>query len=97
MVELMFAVLPAEGTHAHDKANITDDSSGHVAGRVPVELDTARTICSKQHAAILPAATRVEAAIVIGDQSSQRIRIIPEKRLTDFLTRFKQVFGGGQG
>ena len=89
VIEPMFAVRSAEGTHTHDKANVTDDSSGHVAGLVRLELNTARTVCLKHHSAILLATTRVEAAVVIGYQSSQRIRIIHEERSTDFVERLK--------
>jgi hypothetical protein len=95
--EVTFTVPSAEGTHAHDKANITDDSSSYVAGLVRVELNTTRTVCLKQHCAILLAAGRVEAAIVIGNQSNQRIGIIIEECLTECLRGFKQACSGGQG
>ena len=87
--ELTSTVCAAEGTYTHDKTNITDDSRGYVAGLVRVEFNTARTVCSKQHRAILLASTRVDAAIVIGQQSSQRNHIIAEKCLTSFLKRPK--------
>jgi len=85
--ELTFTVRSAEGTQTHDKTNITDDSSGYVAGLVRVELNTARTVCLKHHCAVLPATIRVDAAVVIREQSSQRNCIIAEKGLTGFLKR----------
>ncbi len=87
--EVMFPVPSAEGTDTRDKANITDDASGYFASLVRVEVNTARTVCVKHHCAILLVTARVDAPVVIGQQSSQRIRIIAEKRFTDFFKRFQ--------
>ena len=97
VLEVMFTVPSAQGTHTHDKTDITDDASGYVASLVRVEVNTARTVCLKHHCAILLATTRVDAPIVISQQSSQRIRVIAEECLTDFLERPEEVFGSGHG
>jgi len=87
--EVMLPVPSAEGTHSHDETNFTDDPCGYVAGFVRVELNTARSVCLKHHCSILLAPTRVDAAIVIGQQSSQRIHVIAEKCSTDVPKRLK--------
>ena len=97
VLEVMATVGSVKGTEAHDKADISDDSRGHVAGLVLQEPNTAGTESLNQHGAILPATGRVEATIVVGHQSKERIRIVVEKRLTDCLGRLKEVFGCGQG
>jgi len=96
LFEYMLTVPSAEGTHSHDKSNITQYSSRYIDCLICVELNTARTVSLKHRCTVLLATIRVKAAIIVCDQLNECSRVIIEKCLTDSLTRFKQVFDGVQ-